>query len=727
MNIPLFQQLFKGRADVYGSENRCIRQPLTEQIISAHLHGKRRVGVYPLLIDKCNFIVVDIDINDINQAIAYFNQAVLWELPCYIECSKTKGFHIWLFFESPVIAKKARAVVNHIFTKINHNYETFPKQSFTQDVGNYINLPLFNDGKDKRTVFLDPLNSWNPYDNQWGFLASIEKISPSKIDTFIKELNIQIEKPLQARTQIEQRELSSTDIDLMCRDFINRAITKASELGRNNAGYSLACWLHAHNIPEYDAKDIMIRYQSLVSNMKDKPYTDAEMIHSLGNAYKQTKLEAWWKPLNRQREQKPKQSVDVVEPEAEPEPETIDHDDPPINEINPFPKIDNKLCNEYIDIMTDVTEAPASYHFFTFMTVVGMSLNRNVYVKLGLDRVYPNLWTMIVGQTGRARKSSTIKKGRDLLFRIAPDIQILSSMATWEGLLLAMSRKEEEPDLKCEKTIVCMSEFDSLLKRSRNEAIAHLIPNLCDLYDCPDDAKNSTKGSPIVVKNPFLSIIAGIQPEILEKSFQAGDVNGGFAGRFIYVYDVSDKEIPFPIWNKQTEYNVLIQNLAYIKSKNCVEKEITMYSAFRTIWDAFYHEYRTPNGDPALLLQLNDRMQNHVLKMAMIFAVLDGESEIKEYHLTDAINIGYWLMNNNRKLFGMLGASDAEKLEQKILDLIANDVNNRRNIYKSLGGRVTARDFQYAIDGLIKAGIILEIIIKNPKGSPSKIFKLIEG
>jgi hypothetical protein len=93
MNLPLFQQLFKGRADVYGADNRCIRQPLTEQIIASHLNGKRRIGVYPLLIDKCNFIVVDIDINDLEQAKAYFQQTVLWELPCYIECSKTKGFY----------------------------------------------------------------------------------------------------------------------------------------------------------------------------------------------------------------------------------------------------------------------------------------------------------------------------------------------------------------------------------------------------------------------------------------------------------------------------------------------------------------------------------------------------------------------------------------------------------------------------------------------------------
>jgi hypothetical protein len=718
MNLPLFQQLFKGRADVYGADNSCIRQPLTEQILAGHLNGKRRIGVYPLLIDKCNFIVVDIDINDLEQAKAYFQQVVLWELPCYIEASKRKGFHCWHFFESPVIAKKARAVINHIFQKINHNYETFPKQSFTQDVGNYINLPLFNDGKDKRTVFLDPLNSWNPYENQWGFLASIEKISPSKIDTFIIELNIQIEKPLPARTQNEQRELSSTDVDLMTRDFINRAVAKASSEGRNNAGLDLASQLRDHGMSEMEAKDAVLRYQSLVSNMKDEAYTEHECLASLKSAYRQAKRESWWKPLNRQREQKPKKVDDVVEPDPV---KTIDHDEPPINEANPFPKVENKLCNEYINIMTDVTEAPASYHFFTFMTVAGMLVNRNAYVQWGSDRIYPNLWTMIVGQTGRARKSSTINKGRDILYRTAPDLQVLSSLATWEGLLLAMSRKDEEPNLQSEKTLVCMSEFDGFLKKSRNDAISHLIPELCNIYDCPPEVKNSTKGSPIVVKNPFLSILAGIQPEVLEKSFQTGDVNGGFAGRFIYVYDVSDKEIPIPIWNKQTEYNQLITTLSYIKN-NCIEKEIIRYKGFESLWNPFYHTYRTPNGDPSLLLQLNDRMQNHVLKMAMIFAVLDGESEIMEYHLADAINIGYWLIGNNRRLFGMLGASDQQKIEQKIIDLIANGTNNRREIFQSMN--ITGNVFDLAISGLMKADVIYEVIKRNPKGRPSKLLFL---
>jgi len=117
-------------------------------------------------------------------------------LPAYIERSKSKGYHVWIFFEEAgVLAAKARLIVNYILTQINQpDTEVFPKRDFLDDkvsYGNFINAPLFGSlVKEDRTVFVDPENGYKPYPDQWDFLSGIEKISQDKLDSIIAHLNL---------------------------------------------------------------------------------------------------------------------------------------------------------------------------------------------------------------------------------------------------------------------------------------------------------------------------------------------------------------------------------------------------------------------------------------------------------------------------------------------------------------------------------------------------------
>jgi hypothetical protein len=121
------------------------------------------------------------------------NSAQHYRLPAYIETSKTKGFHVWIFFsEKGVKASKARLVVKHILEEIeNPQTEIFPKQNCLDNgasFGNFINAPLFGGlvplGK---TVFIDP-PTLDPYPDQWAFLETVKRVEEQILDEII-ELN----------------------------------------------------------------------------------------------------------------------------------------------------------------------------------------------------------------------------------------------------------------------------------------------------------------------------------------------------------------------------------------------------------------------------------------------------------------------------------------------------------------------------------------------------------
>ena len=203
--VALFRSSFSGLTDVYGTYDPAtgrswqVKQPVTDETILSHLRGKRPYGVYLLDGDTTRAIVVDFDDIDPFPPVEFVNAAQHYRLPAFIEMSKSKGFHVWVFFTGTgVKAVKARLVVKHILDEIEHpNVEIFPKQDYLDksvSFGNFINAPLFGglvpEGK---TVFIDP-TIMKPFPDQWTFLVDVERVRENVLDDIIEINNLSIPK-----------------------------------------------------------------------------------------------------------------------------------------------------------------------------------------------------------------------------------------------------------------------------------------------------------------------------------------------------------------------------------------------------------------------------------------------------------------------------------------------------------------------------------------------------
>ena len=101
----------------------------------------------------------------------------------------------------------------------------------------------------------------------------------------------------------------------------------------------------------------------------------------------------------------------------------------------PFP--DNLLFDvfkPYAAAFQGRTEVPIPFHFAVLKTVIGASLGRQVYLNAARP-IYTNFYTVIVGETGVARKSTALRLGEQLLRDSDPAVRILRSLSTPEGLL----------------------------------------------------------------------------------------------------------------------------------------------------------------------------------------------------------------------------------------------------------------------------------------------------
>lgn len=101
------------------------------------------------------------------------------------------------FFSAPVLASKTRKLGCYLLTetisrhhqlgmdsydRLFPNQDTMPKGGF----GNLIALPLQKEAcKKDNTIFLD--RHFQPYDDQWTILSSIQRMEPSEGDVIVNE------------------------------------------------------------------------------------------------------------------------------------------------------------------------------------------------------------------------------------------------------------------------------------------------------------------------------------------------------------------------------------------------------------------------------------------------------------------------------------------------------------------------------------------------------------
>ncbi|KUG05094.1 hypothetical protein ASZ90_017477 [hydrocarbon metagenome] len=233
--IRLFMSLFKGRDDVYakrweskkkeqaGYSPVCLNEwksgvcskpkikcvdctqkdyaVLDEKVIEEHLRGNIVVGIYPMCLDEtCYFLAIDFDEEGWQKDISVLREVCMeFNIPIVVERSRSgKGAHMWFFFENQISASLARRFGSALLTysmgkrheitfksydRFFPNQDTMPKGG----LGNLIALPLQKLARrGNNSVFID--EKLEPFEDQWGFLSTIEKLSEDDIEMLIIQL-----------------------------------------------------------------------------------------------------------------------------------------------------------------------------------------------------------------------------------------------------------------------------------------------------------------------------------------------------------------------------------------------------------------------------------------------------------------------------------------------------------------------------------------------------------
>jgi hypothetical protein len=310
------------------------------------------------------------------------------------------------------------------------------------------------------------------------------------------------------------------------------------------------------------------------------------------------------------------------------------------------------------------------------LVYAGNILGRRAYMWAGGDKHYTNLFGVGVGPTSTGRKGSA-HGPVELFFRgIDEDWvrAVQSGLSSGEGLIWAirdpvMKREqskekngppqyrdvEVDAGIKDKRLLVRQSEFFGALQVMRRQGNT-LSPVIRDAWG-RGDLNSLVKNSPAKAAGAHISIIGNIAKDELLRGMLRDEADNGFANRFLWCCSTRSKSLPEGGKLYQVDFSYLQRDFGLASFQAQKVEAVARNEEAADLWggddrprDGMYAEL---TGDrPGLFGAVTARAAAQVLRLSLIYALLDQKSEIQQEHLLAAHEVWRYCQDSAKYIFG---------------------------------------------------------------------------
>lgn len=275
----------------------------------------------------------------------------------------------------------------------------------------------------------------------------------------------------------------------------------------------------------------------------------------------------------------------------------------------------------------------------------------------------------------------------------------LNGLASPEGLALAMKYRESPEPYRI---LGIEDEFRSLITKGGQRAVANLIPKITELFNCPRAFEVNTKSNPILVRNPFLCMLAASTRAWFEQSMTQRDVSGGFLNRWLLFEGQAEKELPTPPPVRQRPWEDVVLEVA-----DAIHSASGFFQFSReadAYYNDFYHVTRRDFDSEA-----TSRTDLHGRKLGMLYAILANRKD-NLIHLDDiesGAEVAKYCARVAEPIAACLEVSLQRGLEERVVSRIGTKPGvDKRDLYRSL--HISSIELYRILDHLVRNGIIRE-------------------
>jgi hypothetical protein len=317
------------------------------------------------------------------------------------------------------------------------------------------------------------------------------------------------------------------------------------------------------------------------------------------------------------------------------------------------------IAGELVRRIEPHTEADPAALLVQCLTAWGSLIGRGPYYLAEADRHHTNLYCLLVGVTSKGRKGTSWGRIHGVFEAIdqrwAEDCQ-LSGLGSGEALIDSLN--QDDP-----RRLLMEGEFARMLAVIAREGTT-LSAVLRNLWD-KGRADITSRAKQAHVKGGHLSVIAHITREELRRRLGETEIANGLVNRFLIACAKRSQELPFG--GDSINFGDLPRRLREVTdlARKAGNTAFVFDPAARDIWEAAYHDLS--EGKPGLFGAVTGRAEAQVVRLALIYMLLDGAAVIGAAHLNAALAVWRYCQDSARYVFGhAIGDPTADKVLRKL-------------------------------------------------------------
>ncbi|HZP33626.1 MAG TPA: DUF3987 domain-containing protein [Candidatus Acidoferrales bacterium] len=401
------------------------------------------------------------------------------------------------------------------------------------------------------------------------------------------------------------------------------------------------------------------------------------------------------------------------------------------------------LAGKIVRAIEPHSESDPAGVLLQFLTVFGNVIGGNSHFRVEADRHRGNLFVVLVGVSAVARKGTSLGHIKRIYQSADAEwaaSRVLSGLSSGEGLIWSVRDPIEKREGVREKgrtvryetvtaddgvmdkrALIVEAEFSSPLRVMAREGNT-LSAVIRDAWDT-GDLRTLTKNSPARATGAHISIIGHVTREELLRYMTSTEMGNGFANRFLWGCVRRSKVLPDGGNFRIEDHGALLRGLTDSIQFAREAGEVSRDADAAKIWYAVYE--KLSEGRPGLLGSVVSRAPAQVVRLSLLFALLDRSAVIRESHLLAALAVWDYCEASARFIFGdSLGYPDADRI---LAELRRSPEGLTRTEIRDLFGRNrTEAEIAAALRCLTERSLAV-CGTRETGGRSAEVWKLAEG
>jgi hypothetical protein len=367
---------------------------------------------------------------------------------------------------------------------------------------------------------------------------------------------------------------------------------------------------------------------------------------------------------------------------------------------------------EAVKNVAPFTEADPAAVLASLLAYAGALIGNGTSLTLSGEKVVANLFVVIVGPTALGRKGTSLNLTQKLLGDV-PDLREIRGLGSGEALVADLASVDESS----KHTVIIEEEFARLLE-SAGRSGSTLSQMIRQLYDGKDLGRRTAEARQVAT-DYHTALIGHITPDELRLLLSASDQTNGLANRFLMVASHTSRIV---VWDDQGDPNHLCRKAVEAAGIASIAR-LGRNRGPMSIDDGAYHAlvYLSHGEHLRTESDLLMRLWSHLLRVTLIYAVMDGGTVVRIEHVKAALAFVLYAMESTLTIFSQ---QEMSSTTSKILNLIEKSGVNgltRTQLTAQLSNHVKSDQRDAAISELAASGLIA-ITTRSSGGRPAEIY-----